>query len=65
MVDWNLIDKEVYLMAMARSMVKGFEIKHLLEKALTSKINDREVYLKEIDVSYYYEGYTTFKADEL
>lgn len=52
-------------MAMARSVVKDLEIKHLLEKALTSKINDREVYLKEIDVSYYYEGYTTFKADEL
>ena len=52
-------------MAMARSVVKDLEIKHLLEKALTSKINDREVYLKEINVSYYYEGYTTFKADEL
>ena len=48
-----------------RSMVKGFEINHLLEKALTSKINDREVYLKGIGSSYYYEGYTTFKADEL
>ena len=65
MVDWNLIYKEDYLMAMARSVVKDLEIKHLLEKALTSKINDREVYLKEINVSYYYEGYTTFKADEL
>ena len=52
-------------MAMARSVVKDLEIKRLLEKALTSKINDREVCLKEIDVSYYYEGYTTFKADEL
>ena len=64
-VDWNLIDKEDYLMAMERSVVKDIEIKHLLEKALTSKINDREVYLKGIDASYYYEGYTTFKTGEL
>lgn len=64
-VDWNLIDKEDYLMAMERSVVKDIEIKHLLKKVLTSKINDREVYLKGIDASYYYEGYTTFKTDEL
>ncbi len=64
-VDWNLIDKEDYLMAMQRSVVKDIEIKHLLKNALTSLINDREVYLKGIDVSYYYEGYTTFKTDEL
>lgn len=64
-VDWNLIDKDDYLMAMERSVVKDIEIKHLLEKALTSKINDREIYLKGIDASYYYEGYTTFKTDEL
>ena len=64
-VDWNLIDKEDYLMAMERSVVKDIEIKHLLGKALTSKIDDREVYLKGIDASYYYEGYTTFKIDEL
>ena len=64
-VDWNLIDKEDYLMAMERSVVKDIEIKHLLKQALTSKINDREVYIKGIDVSYYYEGYTTFKTGEL
>ncbi|MGJ8725599.1 MAG: protein adenylyltransferase Fic [Roseibacillus sp.] len=64
-IDWNQIDKEDYLMAMERSVVKDLEIKHLLKNALTAKINDREVYLKGIDVSYYYEGYTTFKADEL
>ena len=64
-VDWKLIDKEDYLMAMERSVVKDIEIKHLLKQALTSKINDREVYIKGIDVSYYYEGYTTFKTDEL
>ena len=64
-VDWNQVDKEDYLMAMERSVVKDLEIKHLLRNALTAKINDREVYLKGIDVSYYYEGYTTFKVDEL
>lgn len=64
-VDWNLIDKEDYLMAMQRSVVKDIEIKHLLKHALTSRIDDREVYLKGIDVSYYYEGYTTFKTEEL
>jgi cell filamentation protein len=64
-VDWNQIDKEDYLMAMQRSVVKDVEIKHLLKNALTSRIDDREVYLKGIDVSYYYEGYTTFKTDEL
>ena len=64
-VDWNQIDKEDYLMAMQRSVVKDIEIKHLLKQALTSRIDDREVYLKGIDVSYYYEGYTTFKTDEL
>ena len=64
-VDWNQIDKEDYLMAMQRSVVKDIEIKHLLKNALTSRIDDREVYLKGIDVSYYYEGYTTFKTDEL
>lgn len=64
-VDWNLIDKQDYLMAMERSVVKDIEIKHVLKNALTSKINDREVYLKGIDASYYYEGYTTFKTNEL
>ena len=52
-------------MAMERSVVKDIEIKHLLKKALTAKINDREVYLKGIDASYHYEGYITFKTDEL
>lgn len=64
-VDWNQIDKEDYLMAMQRSVVKDIEIKHLLKQALTSRIDDREVYLKGIDVSYYYEGFTTFKTEEL
>jgi cell filamentation protein len=64
-VDWNQIDKEDYLMAMQRSVVKDLELKHLLKNALTSRIHDREIYLKGIDASYHYEGYTTFKTDEL
>ena len=58
-------DKDDYLLAMERSPVKDIEIKHLLKGALTDKINDREVYLKGIDYSYYYEGYTVYKAEEL
>jgi cell filamentation protein len=64
-VDWNQIEKEDYLMAMQRSPVRDIELKHLLKNALTCQIHDREVYLKGIDVSYYYEGYTTFKTEEL
>lgn len=64
-IDWNLIDKEDYLLAMERSPIKDIEIKYLLEKALTDKINDREVYMKGIDVSYYYEGYTEYLIDDL
>jgi len=64
-VDWNLIDKEDYLSAMERSVVKDIEIKHLLRNALTNQIHDRELYMKGIDVSYHYEGYTTFKTEEL
>ncbi len=64
-VDWSKIDKEDYLLAMERSPIKDIEIKHLLRNALTSEINNREVYMKGIDHSYYYEGYTTFKAEEL
>lgn len=64
-VDWRKIDKEDYLLAMERSPVKDVEIKLLLKTALTDKIDDREVYMKGIDVSYYYEGYEVFKAEEL
>lgn len=64
-VDWNRVDKEDYLLAMERSPIKDVEIKVLLKNALTDQINDREVYMKGIDVSYYYEGYNTFKAEEL
>ena len=64
-VDWSQVDKEDYLLAMERSPIKDIEIKHILKNALTDKITDREIYMKGIDYSYYYEGYTTFKADEL
>lgn len=64
-VDWSKVDKEDYLLAMERSPIKDIEIKHLLKNALTGEVNSREVYMKGIDHSYYYEGYTTFKAEEL
>ncbi len=64
-IDWNLVDKQDYLSAMERSGVKDIEIKHLLKNALTDKINDRTLYIKGIDVSYYYEGYSEFKTDDL
>lgn len=64
-VDWSKVDKEDYLLAMERSPIRDIEIKHILKNALTDKINDREVYIKGIDTSYYYEGYTTFKTEEL
>ncbi|MBU6139945.1 MAG: Fic family protein [Proteobacteria bacterium] len=64
-IDWNMVDKEDYLMAMERSTVKDIEIKYLLGKALTDKVNDREIFMKGIDVSYYFEGYSEFSIEEL
>jgi cell filamentation protein len=64
-VDWNLVDKEEYLSAMQRSPVKDIEIKALLKQALTSQVDDRALFMKGIDVSYYYEGYSEFKTEEL
>ncbi len=64
-VDWNRVDKEDYLSAMQRSVVKDIEIKHLLKHALTEQVNDRALFMKGIDVSYYYEGYSEFKTEEL
>ena len=64
-IDWSKVDKDDYLLAMERSPIKDIEIKHVLKAALTDKINSREVFMKGIDHSYYYEGYTTFKAEEL
>lgn len=64
-VDWSKVDKEDYLLAMERSPIKDIEIKYLLKNALTDDINSREIYMKGIDYSYYYEDYTTFKTEEL
>lgn len=64
-IDWSKVDKEDYLMAMERSPVKDIEIKHILKNALTDKVNDREMYMKGIDHSYYYEGYTVYKTTDL
>ena len=64
-VDWSKVDKEDYILAMERSPIKDIEIKHLLKSALTDEIDSREVYMKGIDHSYYYEGYSTFKTEEL
>lgn len=64
-VDWSAVDKEDYLLAMERSPIKDIEIKYLLRNALTDKIGDRQVYMKGIDTSYHYEGYTTYKTADL
>ena len=64
-VDWSKVDKEDYLLAMERSPVKSVEIKELLKNALTTDINNREVYMKGIDASYHYEGYNIFKSEDL
>lgn len=64
-IDWNLVDKEEYLSAMQRSVVKDVEIKALLKQTLTDRIDDRALFMKGIDVSYYYEGYSEFKTEEL
>lgn len=64
-VDWSQVDKDDYILAMERSPIKDIEIKYLLKAALTDQINDREVYMKGIDHSYYYEGYTVYKTNEL
>ena len=64
-VDWSKVDKEDYLLAMERSPIRDIEIKHILKAALTDDIHSREVYMKGIDHSYYYEGYTAFKTEEL
>ena len=64
-VDWSKVDKEDYLLAMERSPIKDVEIKVLLKGTLTDEIDSRDIYMKGIDNSYYYEGYTTFKTEEL
>ena len=64
-IDWSLVDKEDYLLAMERSPVRDIEIKHILKAALTDRTEDRIVFMKGIDMSYYYEGYNTYKSEEL
>lgn len=64
-VDWRKVDKDDYLLAMERSPIKDIEIKVLLKAALTDQVTDRDVYMKGIDASYYYEGYTTYKTEAL
>ena len=64
-VDWSKVDKEDYLLAMERSPMKDIEIKFLLKNSLTDNVNDREIYMKGIDHSYYYEGYYVYKTQEL
>lgn len=64
-VDWSKVNKEDYLLAMERSPIKDTEIKYLLQNALTDKVNNREVFMKGIDMSYQYEGYYTYKLEEL
>ena len=64
-VDWSRVDKEDYLLAMERSPVRDTEIKHVLRNALTSQVNDREIYMKGLDNSYFYEGYAVYRAQDL
>lgn len=64
-VDWSKVDKNDYLLAMERSPIKDVELKYLLQGALTDKVNDRDVYMKGVDASYNYEGYSEFKSNEL
>ena len=64
-IDWSKVDKEDYLLAMERSPIRDIEIKHVLNQALTDETNSREIYMKGIDTSYYYEGYVTYKTEEL
>lgn len=64
-IDWSMVDKEKYLLAMERSPIMDIEIKYILKNALTDNINDRELFVKGIDHSYYYEGYNAFRTSEL
>lgn len=64
-IDWSMVDKEDYLLAMERSPVRDKEIKSLLKEALTDKIDDRQVYMKGIDASYRYEGYSTYRTEDV
>jgi cell filamentation protein len=64
-VDWSKVDKNDYLLAMERSPIKDVEIKALLKQSLTDKVDDSLIYMKGIDASYYYEGYTLYKTEDI
>lgn len=64
-IDWNLVDKEDYLSAMERSVVKDIEIKYILKQALTDEIDNRTIFMKGIDISYYYEGYSEYNIEDM
>lgn len=64
-IDWSSVDKEDYLLAMERSPIKDIEIKYILKQALTDQVENREVYMKGIDHSYFYEGYAIYRAEDL
>lgn len=64
-IDWSKVDKEDYLLAMERSLIRDIEIKHVLKKALSTEINSREMFMKGVDYSYFYEGYYAYKMEEL
>lgn len=64
-IDWRKVDKDDYLLAMERSPVRDIEIRYVLQQALTDKTDDREIYMKGIDYSYYYEGYSVYRTEEL
>lgn len=64
-IDWSRVDKEDYLLAMERSPIRSIEIKHVFKNALTTAIDDQEVFMKGIDASYYYEGYSVYKTEDL
>ena len=64
-IDWSTVDKDDYLIAMEKSSIKDIVIKYILKQALTDQVNDREVYIKGIDCSYYYEGYAIYKAEDI
>lgn len=64
-IDWSHVDKEDYLLAMERSPIRSIEIKHVLKNALTTAIDDQEIFMRGIDASYYYEGYSVYKTEDL
>lgn len=64
-VDWSLVDKEDYLLAIERSPIRDIEIKYILKNALTDEVDSRELYMKSIDHSYYYEGYNLYRNEDL